>query len=127
MSFDPDCSKLLYHKIINAVIAYVNVSRLNAIRLIKSRNINSLDQVESSFKSLAYKGWDLRNLDSISVRGQSQPPIVMVGVNRAASSHGHKSKSKKKSYIPLRISSRLVSCIESILLRTVSGISYLHN
>lgn len=56
MSFDPDCPKLLFHKIINAVIAYANVSRLNAIRLIKSRNINSLDQVESSFKSLAYKG-----------------------------------------------------------------------
>lgn len=50
---NPICKVVLRHKIINAVMAFANVSRISVIKIIKSRNIHSLEQVENKFRTLA--------------------------------------------------------------------------
>lgn len=42
-SFNPICKVLVRHKIINAVMAFADVSRISYIKMIKSRNIHSLE------------------------------------------------------------------------------------
>lgn len=85
---------------------------MNAIKLIKTRNITSIDEVQSKFKSLAFKGWNTRDLDSISIKSQTQPHLV-ANANRTVIPRKNKSRNNKNLYLSLKSSSRYLSCIES--------------
>jgi len=71
--FDMDCPIFNKYKIINATMAYCNINQFKAKKLIKARNITTMDQVERTFKSSAYFAWSLLGVDSEadSVRGSS--------------------------------------------------------
>jgi len=77
----PDCKQIhapfenicpIFHKyeLVNAVMAYCNVSQFIAKKHIKNNNICNLDQVEKTFKSSAYLAWD--NTDILSNFGMSK-------------------------------------------------------
>jgi len=51
-------------------MAFCNISQFRAKRLIKNKNITSLDQVEKIFKSSAYLAWD--NTDLLSNYGNTE-------------------------------------------------------
>lgn len=121
-SNDIGCQSLIKHKIINAVMAYANISRYNAIRMIKLRNISSLDQVANCCKSLPYRGWDIRDIDSVSVK--SQAPSNYIGTrNREILNTRNKNlirKNTKAPNLPLVSSSRYLSCVEYNITNTTN-------
>jgi len=45
-------------------MAYCNINQFKAKKLIKARNITTIDQVERTFKSSAYFAWSLLGIDS---------------------------------------------------------------
>lgn len=107
-SFNPVCKVFLRHKIINAVMAFANVSRISSIKMIKSRNIHSLEQVENNFRTLAYRSWDVRDLDLISA-GRRDRMHSSVNVSKGNRKVGAGSGLS----LPVISSSRYLSCIES--------------
>lgn len=95
-------------------MAYANISRYNAVRMIKSRNISSLDQVINCCKPLAYRGWDIRDIDLVLIK--SQVPSNYIGTrSREILNTRNKNQIPKNTKIlnlPLVSSSRYLSCVE---------------
>lgn len=114
-SFDPICQIFIKNKIVNAVMAYSNLSRFYAFKLIKSRNIIDLNQVENSFRSLAYKAWDLRGVDSVSIKSRAPSQLSFPYKDNFRNSyHNMKTRNPPRELnLPILSSSRYQSCMES--------------
>jgi len=59
-----DASVPIFHKYksINTVMAFCNINQYKTKRLIKARNIDSVEQVELTFKATAYYAWNAQDL-----------------------------------------------------------------
>jgi len=69
-SFDKLCPIYLKYELVNTVMAFCNVNQFLAKRLIKNKNLDSIEQVERTFKSSAYLAWN--NTDFVSGLGTSE-------------------------------------------------------
>jgi len=58
-------------------MAFCNVNQFRAKKLLKTKNIYSIEQVEQTFKSLTFYAWNILNIDSEKnlVRGSSTPSL----------------------------------------------------
>lgn len=107
-SFYHNCKVLIRHKIINIVMAYANVSRFKALKLIKFRNIISVEQAENVFKTQAFKGWEKRDLDLVSMSQRDR-----IYNKNKDNRNNRKSDTGSGMSLPVITSSRYLSCIES--------------
>jgi|GEM_PF-3730276 len=72
--FEKVCPIFLKYELVNAVMAFCNVSQFNAKKLIKSKGIIKLEQVYKVFKSSAYLAWN--NADIFSNLGTSENSYI---------------------------------------------------
>lgn len=114
-SFDSVCQVYIYNRIINAVMAYTNLSRFQATKFVKSKNIIELNQVENLCRVMAYRAWDIRDCDSVSLNSRAPSHISSRNkVSRGDSRHGGGAqKIAREMTLPLLSSSKYQSCIES--------------